>query len=188
VNKLLSLARVAAAALTGCISPQNDRITIGRSGRLEAFSPASPAAADASTPALTEQTPTLIGLDRSNWAPTVISQPVDGTAHNPLYAQHIHLVDETARQRREYPTALSALELAGGSEQDQQLEALVNPLLAAADPFLLPFSMVIEAPWATKYSPDTAYARYWHPEPANAAAAPEVAPQPAAAPAAPAPP
>jgi hypothetical protein len=174
VNNLLPVAALSLTSLAGCISPQNDRITMGRSVRLEAFAPSTVPAADASTPALTEQTPTLTGIDRSNWAPTVIAQPVDGTAHNPVYAQHVHYADKTARQRREYPTALSALELAGGSEGDQQLEALVNPLWAAAEPWIIPIEMIIQAPWATRWSPDVSYDRYWRPEPVNMRTAPEL--------------
>jgi hypothetical protein len=62
-----------------------------------------------------------------------------------------------------YPTATSALELAGGSEGQQQREAAYNVWRAITDVAFLVPRMIWRAPWRTDASPDEAYARYWHP-------------------------
>src|SRR5690606_17127509 len=124
------IATVAAAAgvsagLSGCVSPENDRMTIGRSARPGSIPPAlkeSPAAPPAATPTLETAAPSVTGIDRGHWARTRILVPVDGIVHRPTYARHVIVADRTARQQRRYPTAEKALELWGGSESDQQAE------------------------------------------------------------------
>jgi hypothetical protein len=177
-TRLVALAGV--ALLAGCTKQQNDRILVGRGTMLEAFAQAPGAAAETGEPALREQVPTLRGLDRGNWEPTLVLMPVDGTAHGPLYAKQWRLANQTARQRQEFPTALSALEQAGGSETQQQMEALVNPLLAASDVVLLPVRVILQAPWATRWSPDVGYTRAWDAG-APGGAVPTAEPPPAAA-------
>ncbi len=162
-TKLFLGAAAALALLGGCVAQQNDRLTLGRSVRLEAFYPPAATPAEAGAAVLPEQTPTLTSVWRDNWQRTVIHSPVDGTAHQPVYAKRLAMTESTARQRREYPTALSALELTNGSEPEQQLEALANPLYALADVVLLLPRMVLDRPWSIRWSPDVAYARYWHP-------------------------
>ena len=155
----------AAALLAGCVTPENDRGTIGRSVRLEAFTaaPAQPAGPDMSVPVgqPVPQEPSIRGLDRGHWTSTRIFVPVDGTAHRPTYAKRVHLADATARQRGEYPNAETALELTGDSLSDQQLEALANHGIAALDTLLLLPAMVWQAPWRVRWSPDVAYERTW---------------------------
>lgn len=154
-----------AAALAGCANPQNDRITIGRTQRLEAFTP-SPMPGLDQTPGPGEQVqaPSLTGIDRGNWEKTSILLPVDGTAHYPLYHKRVVIADKTRRQQNRQPTALSALDLYNGSESDQELEALANIGITAADFALLPIRVVWTPPWRTRWSPDEAYQRYWYPE------------------------
>jgi hypothetical protein len=162
-----ALLLTAALLAPGCISTENDRMLLDQSVTLEAFQPVppSPATPTETTPAALALTqPTVVSVDRSNWAPTELVVPVDGTAHKPVYAKRILWTDKTARQRDLYPTALSALELTGGSETEQQLEVPANWLASIVDIVLLPISVFWQAPWATRWSPDEAYARYWHPE------------------------
>lgn len=149
---------------SGCISTENDRDTLGRSAPIEAFTPVPPAMPPGE-PALTPpQQPSVVSLERSNWAATPFLVPVDGTAHHPTYTTRVVIADETARQRREYPTALSALELTAGSERDQQLEVPANWLATLLDPILFLPRLIWEHPWSPRWSPDEAYTRYWHPE------------------------
>jgi hypothetical protein len=161
-----SLCALAALLAGGCISPENDRLVIDQGVRLEAFDPVAPSAALNTTPSapLELQQPSVLGVDRGNWAKSQLFVPVDATAHNPPYTKRWVLTDRTARQRREYPTALSALETTGASESEQQLEAPANWLAAFGDIVLLPIRVFWQAPWTTRWSPDEAYARYWHPE------------------------
>jgi hypothetical protein len=166
---------VAALLLTGCISTQNDRITIGQTVRLEGFaaSPVPPAAGTI-PPGEQVQVPSITSLDRSNWQTTPIFVPVDGTAHNPTYAKRVLVTDLTRRQQRRYPTAQSGLELYGGSERQQQVEALYNDGMAGLDILLLLPRMVWNRPWQTRWSPDESFQRYWHPERADAEAPPVI--------------
>jgi hypothetical protein len=155
------------AALAGCVTPENDRITLGRAVQIGAFVPTTaPAGADMAAPVGTAmvQEPSVIGLDRSNWEPTRFHQPVDGTAHRLQYSKRLHVARRTARQRGEYPSAESALELSGGSTWQQQAEAAGSHAIAAADLLLLLPRMVWTPPWRVRWSPDVGYERTWAPE------------------------
>ena len=154
-----------AAALSGCASPENDRMTLGQSVRLETFSPAAPPPqSEADAAAAQVATRSITGMSRSNWAMTPILVPVDGVYHRQTYAKRLSGTDSTRRQRREFPTANSALELTEGSEEDQQGEAVVNVLLAASDVILLIPRALVDWPLKQRISPDEAYERYWRPE------------------------
>lgn len=161
------LLAIAVAILAGgCISPQNDRAVIGTDLRLEALMPVAPSTATKEVPAssLALRQPSVISVDRTNWQPMILMVPVDGTAHNPSYVRHVVFASSTARQRRDYPTILSSLELTGGSETDQQFEAVSNWGMGALDILMIIPRMIIQAPTRTRWSPSEAYARYWHPE------------------------
>jgi hypothetical protein len=151
-----------ATSLAGCISPQNDRITVGRELKLEVFEGPAPAPEQA-VPAQVVA-PSVVSIDRDNWKATDLFVPVDGTAHNPIYARRVNETNKTRRQRDLYPTPGSSLELAGGSEGQQQREAAYNVFRAITDVAFLVPRMIWRAPWRTDASPDEAYARYWHPE------------------------
>jgi hypothetical protein len=173
------------AALAGCVTTANDRLTEGHgpaayqpealtreSGRAGRLDPPPPVAK--SSPA------SLAGLDRSNWTPTPVVTPVDGVAHHPLYTQHLILTDATARQRREYPTAETALELTQGSGEAQAWEAPRQHLEAFRDLLLGLPRLFWQAPWRVRWSPDESYARIWTPAkrpgaatPASASSAPD---------------
>jgi hypothetical protein len=149
-------------AASGCISPQNDRITIGQSTRLEAFETPQPR-----TVTLAERVaaPSVTGIDRSGWQQTTLLVPVDGIYHHPTYGDRVRITDKTARQRGLYPTAVSALELYNGSEGQQQAEAVLNQLVGVGNVIILPFRMVLcQLPWWRRMSPEDAYARYNRPE------------------------
>jgi hypothetical protein len=150
-----------AAVLTfaGCVSPDNDRITIGHELRTGSFQTAA-----LPEPVAQVQTPSVTGIDRSNWARTDFSIPVDGTVHHPTYAKRVIVADRTARQRGQYPTASTALELWGGSADEQEWEALLNQLRSLGDLVLLPLNVILQRPWVRRMSPDIAYERYSHPE------------------------
>jgi hypothetical protein len=173
---------VAALLLAGCVAQENDRLLLGRSVQLEAFYPPAPAQGPTGAPVLTEQSPTLTGIIRTDWEPMPVLVPVDGTAHRPVYNKQLYLADASARQRREYPTALNALELSEGSETDQQLEAAGNLGLAVADLILLVPRLVLQPPWRTEWSPKVAYDRYWYPAWTPAVVQGEVVAEPPLAP------
>ena len=151
-----------AAALAGCVSPANDRMTIGQTVRVSSSITLPPAPAEGTGAQV--QTPSVTGIDRSHWAPTLFLVPVDGTVHHPTYAKHFIVADNTARQRREYPTVLNALELWGGSEEGQEWEALLNHMRGVWDLVVLPINVIVQRPWIRRMSPQIAYERYPHPE------------------------
>ncbi len=163
--------------LSGCIAPQNDRLTEGHGPaavKFEAFSrdsgrAANPVASDGGSGGqggrIASSPPTLTGLDRSNWDRTVVAVPVDGTAHHPTYVQRLIVTDSTARQRQEYPTAESALELTQGSGETQAWEAPLQSVQAFRDLLLGPFRLIGQPPWRVRWSPDESYARVWYTAP-----------------------
>jgi hypothetical protein len=168
MRRLLPAALIPTLMLGGCITPANDRITLGRDVRIESLAPAParPAGPELAAPVGTPitQDPSLLGLDRANWQPTTIQVPVDGIAHRPIYAKRLHIASRTARQRGEYPNGESALQLTGGSIWQQQAEALANPLVAASDLLLFIPRLVLVPPWRVQSSPDVAYERSWQPD------------------------
>ncbi len=159
--KALAVTILACATLPGCISPENDRMTVGRSLRLEAFETTRPSTDPAVPAALVA--PSVVSIERDNWKKTTVLVPVDGVAHNPTYTRRVIETNKNRRQRDLYPTAASALELSAGSEGQQQREALYNIARAGTDVLFIVPRMLWRAPWRTDASPDEAYARYWHP-------------------------
>lgn len=157
-----ALAALFGTTLTGCVMPANDRLAIGESLEVEAIGPRPTPVAP--TAASQVATPSLTGISRDHWAPLQYHVPVDGTVHTRIYAKRTFWADKTARQRGEYPTALSALEMINGSEDQQGLEALNNQFRAVTDLVLLIPRMAIWLPWVQKRSPDDAYTRYNRPE------------------------
>ncbi len=137
------LAAVLAAATlallaSGCTENRNQRITIGSDVPLASFPPEviepeldqdgnpvppTPPADDAAT---------ARGLDRSNFEPLVYRVPIDGTRHELHGIDRLAWPSETARQRGEFPTVITALETGSGpSTRSQALEILAQPVIAA---------------------------------------------------------
>lgn len=77
--------------------------------------------------------PSLSGVSRAHWEPMTIELWPDGTQHWPRLTRGGPIkIDNTARQRGEHPTALTALEI----EPDRWAEAQewwAGPIHAAAD-------------------------------------------------------
>lgn len=147
-----------------CISPQNDRLTLGRVQSLEAFSEQPPAGVIESVGTdlrtMPPVQPSIVALTRENWEPIEVLVPVDGTAHQPIYVKRVQVSDRTARQRRRVPTALSALEGVGGSTTQQQVEALANVAVSLGDLLLLVPRLGTVPPWTSRYSPGETWERY----------------------------
>lgn len=85
-------------------------------------------------------------LGREHWALTPILVPIDGVAGKPTYARWLEYTDETSRQRNEFPTAISALELDGDGDE-QQLEMLMAGPRSLGGAALIPFRMVMHSPF-----------------------------------------
>ncbi|MDX2146840.1 MAG: hypothetical protein SFZ23_04900 [Planctomycetota bacterium] len=174
-------------SLPGCVK-ENHRLSIGRDEvHLEALEPE---AAQATMPLELSQTPSEPlsiaprGLERREWTGLAVNVPQDLTRHRPTYARRFfRLPQETARQRGEYPTPETALELEGEREGERMLDALVfQPLNVAGDTILLVPRMVWFAPWkergSVRESPRWGYERWVEEEnPETVPATPPVPPQ-----------
>lgn len=171
MNRAWMLVGVAALAcgIAGCVTPANDRVAVGHGAgavRLEAMTAGSGRAGRIDHDPLAGVAgggvgdgPSLRGIFRGHWRPTVVMVPVDGTAHRPIYQQRVVWTEATARQRRESPTTESALQLTQGSGGAQALEAAAQQGWATVDWVLLPLRVIGQPPWSVRVSPDEAYER-----------------------------
>jgi hypothetical protein len=147
-----------ALAAGGCVHTENDNIALaGRVGLPGLVG--QPAAA----PAWPEG-PSLTGIDRSNWGRTSIEVPVNGIGHGPLYSHTLYRAHVTRRQRGEYPTPESSLDLVEGSTARQRGEAIAAPFTSIGQIILMTPRMFFQPPWSDDYSPKERYERYWHPQ------------------------
>ncbi|MCK6476626.1 MAG: hypothetical protein L6Q35_07320 [Phycisphaerales bacterium] len=154
-----------AACLPACVD-DNKRITLGHDVALEAFSPErqgilseNPPQPGPNDPAIVPGS-TPVPIDRSAWSRQVFMVPVDGTGHRPTYAHAIVLKNDTARQRGEFPNALSALELDAGFTDEQVTETLTTPLVIFGTALAVPIRLFTEPQWLVKYSPKGDYDRW----------------------------
>jgi hypothetical protein len=84
-------------------------------------------------PPPTSDSATTTSLSRTNWKPTAVLVPSDGLASKPFYTKQHFYSKDTARERGESPTAVSALELGGDDHWTQFGESAASPLWAAWD-------------------------------------------------------
>ncbi len=118
----------------GCVS-YNERSTIG-DGR-DAFHPEALTETTRPDTQLQDDPPSTVTLERDSWGTQRIVVPVDGVAHLPRWATNSGTNRETARQRGDFPTALSALELTGSDNRAQFHDYAMSPVNAAKDFFML---------------------------------------------------
>jgi hypothetical protein len=107
-----------------------------------------------------------LDVHRSNWKPVTLLVPVDGTDHTYLGRTDLPCTVATARQRGEFPTGESAIDLDGDTGDVQAYEAVEAPFWAAGDAILLVPRLVgwIMANKVDAVSPDINYERYPTPE------------------------
>lgn len=170
--------------LAGCVD-QNARSVLGDSTPVESLaeSPAVPST-------FTDDPPSLTSLSRDHWPATEVLVPVDGVGHRPTYrGQPPYALHRLPRQRGEFPTAETALDLDGHPSRvlgaENATETVAAPLGAAVDAVLIPPRLIVEPQWTTQRSPAWSFQRW--PGPAArtlpaAAAAPVAPPAPAGTP------
>lgn len=144
-------------ALTGCAAVQNDRLTLSDVAAVREGDGTQDA------PAVEWSPRSIDGMDRSSWTLATVAVPADATLHPPAYQPHRQLVDATARQRGEFPSAESAFELREGSGMAQLREAFLMPVLGLWDAVMIVPRMFIDHPWDAVGSPGTEYQR-WSPK------------------------
>ncbi len=109
--------------------------------------------------AVIDDRPSLWSLTRENWEPMVFAVPPDGVASRRTYAHERFLTRETARQRGDYPTQLTATELGGDTRGVQAIEGVMNPFIALVDMIVLPARMIAESPYREVYAYPESYWR-----------------------------
>jgi hypothetical protein len=150
---ILALA-ACASLLPGCVE-SNSRNRIGEDLALPAFQPGTRVLSSEDVQRA-DDTASLTSLDRSGWEPVAIAVPVDGVRHRPEYRFLAPIgARDLRRQRREYPTAISALDLDGGSSSSQArfFESILTPIHASIELVRLPFVMIMDRPWQETWSP-----------------------------------
>jgi hypothetical protein len=85
-------------------------------------------------------------MDRLAWGTVAFEVPADATLAYPHYAHHAASLDNSARQRGQFPTPMSALEGAAASPRRQRYEVYAGLGHAVADAVLLVPRMFIDAP------------------------------------------
>ncbi|HZW09023.1 MAG TPA: hypothetical protein VFF69_03890 [Phycisphaerales bacterium] len=143
-------ATLGALALCACTRQANDRLALGEDIVPAAFAHEA------------QRTPTdarVLGLDRSNWEPMVYEIPVNGVAHQPIYAPTTFGLETLPRQRGEYPTSLSSLDLGEPSPASDLGQMFRSHGQAVLDAALLLPRLVLRPPTATDWSPRVSYDR-----------------------------
>lgn len=127
----LAIAGVACLGLSGCTTG-NERPYVGNDQPNNMYKAA--IMVDSGEPApVYSDAPSVIGLSRAHWQQTVVSVPVDGLASKPTFASKHLMTNTTARQRGQYPTDMTALELDGDTGWTQVGETVLSPFSAAWD-------------------------------------------------------
>ncbi len=148
------------ALIPGC-AQSNSRNRLGEAVTIQAFQPASRVLSSEDTQRA-DDPPSLTSLDRSGWEQAVYSIPVDATHHRPTYRTNFPSgPSKLKRQRGEYPTTASALELDAGStwSGDRFFEGILEPIHASLELVRMPFAMAIYQPWRRAWSPMGSYER-----------------------------
>jgi hypothetical protein len=146
---LVLLVGAAGAGLSGCVDA-NHRLTVGDEQKLRAFE-------GEQIEARRDDAPSLLGVDRSNWAPVTFHVPSDGVIHRPNYRTHWLDYGVTARAGGKFPTATSAYELGKSGSESQITEGLVGPVNAVFDMLTVPVLLFAEPQTLEMRSPYRGY-------------------------------
>jgi hypothetical protein len=146
VNARIAIAAAAfcIALLAGC-NRQNHSLQLGQEVELETFQPTREAAASSANPSgVLANANTPVGT-RETWAQTEMLVPSDGVYHRPTYKTEYSRVKYTARNRGEFPTAETALDLQDRRATEKQIKEtfLFTPGVIIYDTVTAPFRMAI---------------------------------------------
>jgi hypothetical protein len=135
-------------AVGGCVALDNGRID------------ASVIPDDRPARSLPTDAPSIHSLDRSNWRQTTYVIHPWPVAHSPAYRPDRSRLNNTRRQRGEYPTAESAFDIGEGQNRPMRREAITVPPLAFVDALLILPRMAFEQrPRSVDSSPQGVYER-----------------------------
>jgi hypothetical protein len=146
---LMAMMGVGLTALAGCTADGNSRVEMGdaRIDPTRATTVRGISDSNARPERLTnDSSASLQGLSRAHWDRTTVLVPVDGVEGMPRYLREYPRTVATARQRGEFPTEMTALELSGDSEADQWTETLASPGWHLIQVAALPVRMIMHDP------------------------------------------
>ncbi len=106
-------------------------------------------------------TPSLTGLDRSNWARLNFEVPIDGVEHRPLYTTNREKPTRTARSKGAFPSPRSSLEERGATRGEQYAESFLSPIYAAWDFIRLPYFLYKDPAWKDRTIARGTEGSYW---------------------------
>ena len=155
------LGTLALCAATGCTVEDNLRLSVGHSVPLRSLPPV---VADANAGLVGSadrrdipgDAPSLPGLDRSHIAESEFRVPIDRTFHHPHYTRPLRVIASHPRQRGEFPTYNSALQPSDPTMLGLAYESVAIPAWSVIEFLWLAPAMVIDGPWETTSSPNTA--------------------------------
>jgi hypothetical protein len=169
----LAAAGLALLAAAGCSQPHaadqpalnpHERLTAGDGQPLEALG----GPATTNLPPIDTRSPdrpslSTTTLSREGWAQRSFTVNPDQPHHQTSYRLNRDtrsLVKTSARQRGDYPTQTSALDLGSNDNQgDLALEALALPPMAAIEMGIIPAVALLNPPWQDQRSPQNASPR-----------------------------
>ena len=139
---LAFVATMSAIMVMGCSKPLNRQPVVFTDAGL----------ASASTPSIT-------GIDRSNWAAQSVSVPCGAVAHQPVYVSEKLLEPGSARRSGAYPTVSSVADEATKTHGMRALEGVVAVPWSGWQVLIIPYEMVTGRwPWTVEHTPDAASA------------------------------
>lgn len=139
IRTIRPAALLLAAAMAGaCVAPADNRTGVG-DWQPEALTATEQTAYAKIDPNKPDQ-PSLTGVDRNNWSERTMVIGDEPVLTYPTYRSNPSYTSATARQRGEYPTALSALETTNDQSLSQQTaEGFAFPFWGALDiPAMIP--------------------------------------------------
>jgi hypothetical protein len=157
VKPLPLLATLSLAALTGCVA-DNQRLSIGHSVHLEALEPEVAEPIPDSVPPLSQEAG---ALEQRTWASHDVMVPNHYVSHHPvMWRREIVSPTRTARERGEFPSPMTSLELAAATYGAQGMDTLIStPMGVVGDTIQLPFRAVRPGIAGKKASPRWGYER-----------------------------
>lgn len=116
-----------ASLLVGCRATGNDRTSLGGSTLHNGVTlSVIHGAGERDEAGRTDDQASLQGLSRTAWARQTVVIPVEGTNAYRRYSRNYQITETTSRQRGDFPTPMSALELSGKTGDEQFVEALAS--------------------------------------------------------------
>lgn len=123
----LSTVLVLAPLLVACRATGNDRTSLGGSALHDGVTLSDiHGAGERDEAGRTDDQASLHGLSRAAWARQTVVVPVEGTNAYRRYSRNYQITETTSRQRGDFPTPMSALELSGETSDEQFVEALAS--------------------------------------------------------------